>query len=394
MVDPTFDAVTRPTDSTLTEVPERVAPDPTRVQGRGADPASERSEPLGAVEARAPDPPDDEHRPVAIWAIVLMLVAGAVAVYVGLDVLAGVNAAVRIAGVALGLALLYWGYQSLGRRVAGAEFRAGVWLAVVWLGVVVVTAVLAGVLPFAESKDPSLTFQEPVLASPDLFSRHPLGTDRQGLDILGGIAYGFRVSTIVGLGSVGLGIVLGGLFGTIAGYHRGRIDQGVELVTNSMLAFPPLILLLGVAATLSRNVVNITLALAIVSIPVYVRLARATAMVVAQRDFVVAARSLGARDGHIIRKDIVPGVVRPLLSYAFVMIAAMIVAEASLSFLGLGIPRPEPTLGNMINAGQADFETYPHLVFAPATALFLTVLSLNLVGEDLQRRWNPRTQKI
>jgi peptide/nickel transport system permease protein len=331
---------------------------------------------------------------VPIWAIAAAFASSVIAIYVGLGVLSESRPAIRVAVVAVGLLCAYFGYRSLGRRLRGAGFRAGLWLAVGWLGIVVLSALLAGVLPFTESKNPSLTFQEPVLASPDLLSRHPLGTDRQGLDVLGGIAYGFRVSTIVGLGSVALGLVIGGMVGTIAGYHRGRLDQLLEFFTNSLLAFPPLILLLGVAATMDRNVLNITVALAIVSAPVYVRLARATAIVVSQREFVVAARVLGARNRHIIRKDIAPGVLRPLLSYAFVMVAAMIVAEASLSFLGLGIARPDPTLGNMINAGQADFETYPHLVFTPATALFLTVLSLNLVGEELQRRWNPRVQKI
>jgi len=357
-------------------------------------PLGEAEHPVAAVEFVPDVVPEPTMRPVALWLVALSFLLGVGALALGVLVLSGVHGAIRIGAVVVGLGLLYFAYRSIGRRIAGEGFRGGLWLAAAWLGIAAFLALFAGILPFAESKDPSLTFQEPILASPDLFSSHPLGTDRQGLDVLGGIAYGLRVSAIVGIGAVAIGLVVGGFVGTMAGYRRGRTDQALEFFTNSLLAFPPLIFLLAIAATMPRNVVNITVALAIVSAPVYVRLARATAIVVAQREFVVAARALGAKDRHIIRHDIAPGVLRPLLSYGFVMVAAMIVAEASLSFLGLGIPRPEPTLGNMINAGQSDFETYPHLVFAPAAALFLTVLSLNLVGEELQRRWNPRVQKI
>jgi peptide/nickel transport system permease protein len=282
---------------------------------------------------------------------------------------------------------LYVAVVSLLRRLVGADVNIGRWFASTWMGLIIVGSLAVGVLPVAESKNPSKTLQEPVLARPDLFSRHPLGTDRQGLDMLGGVLYGLRTSLIIGLGVVFLGMLIGGTIGLIAGYNRGRLDQGLEFFTNSMLAFPPLILLMGVAAVMERNVVNITLALTVVSVPTYIRLARANTMVVGQREFVLAARALGLRNRTILAKDVAPNVMKPLLSYAFVVTAVIIVAEASLSFLGLGIPRPEPTLGNMIASGQSDFETIPHLVFVPATALFLTVLSLNRMGEEAQQRW-------
>lgn len=337
---------------------------------------------------------EKDPKPLGIIAIVAAIVVGVALMAVGIGVLTSTTAEIRIALAVAGLGVLFVAYRGIGQRIAGARFKAGWWLCVGWLVAVAAAALLADFLPIAESKNPSLTFQEPVLAPPDFFSSHPFGTDRQGLDILGGILYGFRVSLIVGLGTVLIGILVGGFVGTIAGFYRRRVDQFVELFTNALLAFPPLILLLGVAAALERNVLNITLALAIVSVPVYVRLARATAIVICQREFVLAGRALGAKNRHLIMKDILPGIVRPLLSYAFVMIAAVIVAEASLSFLGLGIPRPEPTLGNMISAGQTDFDRFPHLVFVPAIALFLTVLCLNQVGEEMQRRWNPRQSKM
>jgi peptide/nickel transport system permease protein len=347
-----------------------------------------------ATETPLPEPVEATYRHMRMGEIVGAAAAGTGLIYVGLAMLTSVTAEVRIVLTVGGLALLYLALRGLGRRVAGPGFRTGWYLAVGWLVLVVLIATFANWLPFSEARDPSKTFQEPVLARPDLLSAHPLGTDRHGLDILGGIAYGLRVSLIVGLGSVSIGLLLGGALGTVAGYFRRGLDHAIELFTNSMLAFPPLVLLLGVAAVLERNVVNMMLALSVISIPIYVRLARSTAMVVCQREFVLAARAIGARDRRIIVKDVVPIVVRPLMAYAFVTVAAVIVAEASLSFLGLGIPRPEPTLGNMISSGQTDFQSHPHLVFAPAITLLVTVLCLNQVGEYVQDRLSAKQAKI
>jgi peptide/nickel transport system permease protein len=155
-----------------------------------------------------------------------------------------------------------------------------------------------------------------------------------------------------------------------------------------------LVLLLAVAAVLPRNTRNITLALALLTIPSYVRLARANTLVLAQRDFVLAAKAVGAGNRRIIVRELLPGVLAPLLSFAFIVIAVVIVAEASLSFLGLSIPRPKPTLGNMIASGQSRFETIPHLVFVPAVFLFAVVLALNRLGEEARRRLDPRDSKM
>jgi peptide/nickel transport system permease protein len=331
-------------------------------------------------------------------AMTLLKVAGLVvspfAIWFALAEMQSAPAGTEVAVVVAALVAAFFGVDAVAKRIWGPAFKTGTWLSAVWLLLVVVSAITADWLPLAESRDSSRTFQEPILASPDLFSSHPLGTDRQGLDILGGIIYGFRVSFTIGVGTVVIGVLLGGSIGVLAGYFRRAADTVVGFFTNSMLAFPPLILLLGVAAVMERNVRNLTLALALVTIPTYVRLARANTLVVSQREFVVAARSLGARSRHIIVRDIAPAVVRPLVSYAFVVVAVVVVAEASLSFLGLGIPRPEPTIGNLISAGQRDFERYPHLVFGPAIALFLSVLSLNRLGEEAQRRLSGRQSKL
>lgn len=335
------------------------------------------------------------HRKPRGWQLsVGSLAVGVALVVLGIGVLTAATAEIRIVASLVGLGLIAFGGDALLKRRFGAQFPTGLWLAVAWLVIVVFCAVFADFLPFSEARDSSKTLLEPIRASPDLFSDHPLGTDSQGLDVLGGIAYGSRVSLTVGFGAVAIGMALGGLIGVASGYYRGVIDRVTDIIINAALSFPPLVLLLAVAAVLPRNTRNITLALALLTIPAYVRLARANTLVMAQREFVVASRALGARSRRIIMRDLIPGVMTPLMSYGFVVIAVVIVAEAGLSFLGLGIPRPQPTLGNMIAAGQELFETRPHLVFAPATALFLLVLSLNRLGEEARRRWDPRESRL
>nr|WP_249420089.1 ABC transporter permease [Rhabdothermincola salaria] len=182
-------------------------------------------------------------------------------------------------------------------------------------------------------------------------------------------------------------MTLGGTFGLISGYLRGASDAVIGVVTNVLLAFPPLVLLLALAAVLPRTSRNQALALALLVIPINVRLARATTLSFAQREFVLAARAIGAKRRRIMIGELLPNVFVPLFSYAFIVIAVLIVAEASLSFLGLGIPPPSPTWGNMIAEGRNGvFEREPHLVLVPAGALFLTVLSFNLVGERMRAR--------
>jgi peptide/nickel transport system permease protein len=276
-----------------------------------------------------------------------------------------------------------------GERAFGRTFRLGLWLAVAWLAVLVLAAVFADVLPLAEARDASKALDEPILARPDVFSSHPLGTDRQGLDLLGGVIYGARVSLIVGFGAAALGALIGGSIGVVAGYWRGAVEQSIGLLTDATLAFPPLILLLAMVAVLQASVLNVTIGLAVLAAPTYVRLARANALMVSQREYVTAARAMGARDRRVLAREIVPNVVLPLLSYTIVIVAVLMVAEASLSFLGLSIQRPNPTWGNLIAAGQERFDEHPHVVVAPGVCMFLTVFAVNRIGEHLRRRWSP-----
>ncbi|MDF3308182.1 ABC transporter permease [Rhodococcus sp. T2V] len=229
---------------------------------------------------------------------------------------------------------------------------------------------------------------------PNPLSAHPLGTDRQGLDILSGVIFGARTSLTVGFGAVLMGITIGGILGLLAGYYRGKTDTILNFLNDSLLAFPPLILLLALSSVVQPNVRNVTVALGVLAVPTFFRLARANTMTYSQRNFVLAAKALGATSPRILGREIVPNVLASTIAYAFVVVAVLIVAESSLSFLGLSIQRPEPTWGNMIAAGQTDLAKHPHLVFVPGVILFLTVLSLNQIGDWAQRKWDPRARKI
>ena len=294
----------------------------------------------------------------------------------------------------LGVGLAWSGLCGYMARWWGPTFEPGLMLAVGWLAMVVLSAITADLLPLAEGRDPSRALTEPILSSVDLFSGHPLGTDRQGLDLFAGVIYGARVSMLTGFTATVFGLVVGGLLGVLAGFYRGRVDTLLTFINDCLLAFPPLILLLALASVIEPSIKNIALVLGVLAVPTFYRLTRANTLVYAQRDFVLAARALGASGSRILLKELVPNVLMAAMSYAFIVFAVLVVAEASLSFLGLGIQRPEPTWGNLIAAGQQDFNKYPHLVFVPGIVLFFTVLALNRVGDWTRRRWDPRARKI
>lgn len=357
-------------DAAIVEVVSPVSDAPSRVGMRGA-------------LRRHPVP----------WGAALV-VAGAVALVISLAVMTASAGIPRYLVGAAALGALYVGADLLTRRIWGDRVDLDLWLSVAWLGLIVVAAAGADLLPLAESSDVSKTLTQPVLGRPDLISDHPLGTDGQGLDILGGILYGARVSLVIGLGAVLIGMAVGVAIGVSAGFFRGRFDTAISFLTDSILAFPPLILLLALAAAFAPSITSVTIALAVLAVPTFVRLARANTLVFGQREFILSARLLGERNRSIITRDLLPNVLLPVASFSFLLIAAFIVAEASLSFLGLSVSRPNPTWGNMIAAGQAEFDEDPHVVFVPGVALFLTVFAFNRIGDYARSRWDPREAKI
>lgn len=183
-----------------------------------------------------------------------------------------------------------------------------------------------------------------------------------------------------------VGLVVGGGLGVIAGFAGGVVDAVVMRVLDIFLAFPSLVLALVVATYLGPSVPNLIIAIAFYSIPSYARIARAGAMSVSERDFVMSARLSGARALHILLRHIIPRVVGSLLTYGLTICGIAIITEASLSFLGLGIEPPTPSWGNMIADGKTDLTTAPQSVLVPGLLLFFTVVSLNLVADGIRQK--------
>lgn len=331
--------------------------------------------------------------PRTIWLSPLLPI-GVALIFVATQVMNDFTAEIRVTLVLAGIVGAYFGLDALCQRRWGASFDTSAWLSGFWLILIGLSAVTVQWLPLPESKLVKNSFGEGLRLRPDFFSRHPLGTNSQELDLLGGVMWGARTSLIISLGAVAIGLLIGGIIGIAAGYFRGTLDSGVGIMADSMLAFPPLILLVAMATVFEQNQWTMALELSLLGIPTYIRLARANSLTFAQREFVLAARAMGSGNRRIIFRELMPNVALPLVSYAFLVTAVLIVAEASLSFLGVGIQPPEPTWGNMIEAGQESYQDHPHLVFVPGIVMFMTVFALNRVGDKARERWDPRDAQI
>ncbi|THD75379.1 MAG: ABC transporter permease [Bradyrhizobium sp.] len=259
------------------------------------------------------------------------------------------------------------------------------WAAIGWLIFVVAAAALAGLLPL-----PSPTDMDMLDRRAPISALHWLGTDGLGRDELARLVYGARISLTVGLCAPVIGITIGGALGMLAGYFRGRFETTVVGSMDVLLAFPPLILALAVTAYLGQSLLNLTCILGVLGIPAFMRVARATTLSLARREFVIAAQALGATHMRILLRELLPNVMLPLLAFFLLGVAVTIVVEGSLSFLGLGVPPPISSWGSMIGEGRESLEIAPRLAFIPAIAMFLTVLSLNLVGDTLRALTDPR----
>lgn len=327
----------------------------------------------------------DEGRPGRLAP--LQAVAGAIVCHLAAIGILGIPMIVRIGGGIAGLVLVYRGIAALGRLVFGPDWDAAYWIAVGWLAVIVGAALLAPLLPLPTPSRSELTLLDTPMARPDLFGPNALGTNGQGLDILSRVIWGGRVSLLMAVGAVLIGMVIGGGIGILAGYLGRLTDAVTGIFANSLLAFPPLVLLLALVAVLSPSPRNIAIALGILIIPANIRLARANTLQFSEREFVQAARAIGAKRSRVMIRELLPNVILPLISYGFVLVAVLIVAEASLSFLGLGIQQPSPSWGNMIAEGlNGVVESHPHIVAVPGAVLFTTVFAFNIVGERLRSK--------
>jgi peptide/nickel transport system permease protein len=259
------------------------------------------------------------------------------------------------------------------------------WIAVGWFALVALLALLAPILPLQDPKTTSSCVR--CSASPE----HWFGTDTLGRDIFARVVWGGRVSLAVGFASVAFGIAIGGTLGVIAGYFKGRIEAVIMWAMDVLLAFPALLLALVIVTFRdSRDVGNIILAIGIVAIPPIARLVRASTLVHSQREYVTAARALGASNARIIWREVVPNVALPVLSFSIIGVAVAIVAEGGLAFLGLSVPPPTPTWGGMINDGRAVLDRDPFISLIPCAVMFLTVLALNLAGDRVREYFDVK----
>ena len=222
---------------------------------------------------------------------------------------------------------------------------------------------------------------------------HWFGTDELGRDVLSRTIYGARVSLTVAVAVVGLSLVLGLVLGSLAGFYGGVTDTVVNVyLSNAFLALPGILMAVAFVAFLGPSLINLIMALALAGWVNYARLVRAQVLAMKEREFVQAARSLGAGDLRLMLRHILPNIVQPLIVQAAVGMAAAVLAEATLSFLGLGVQAPTPTWGAMLNDARSHLFESPYLVFFPAAAVALCVLSFNFVGDGLRDYLDPRTR--
>src|SRR5262245_36316244 len=270
---------------------------------------------------------------------------------------------------------------SPGRKRLGTLF----WLAIAWIALALALAVFANVLPIQSPSDMDLLGRR---LAPD--AEHWLGTDGLGRDTLARLIFGARISLTVGVGASLIGLVLGGTIGILAGYYRGRLEMLAMGGVDVVLAFPPLVLALAITAYLGQSVFNLTATIGFLSIPPFARVALTATLGLAQRDFVIAARALGATDARILLRELMPNVLLPLTAFFLLAVAVVIVVEGALSVLGLGVPPPQPSWGSMIGEGRESLELAPWVAFLPAGTLFFSVLSFTIVGYTLRAITDPR----
>jgi peptide/nickel transport system permease protein len=270
----------------------------------------------------------------------------------------------------------------------------GFWLSAVWLVIVAALTMLAPYLGFVD-KPGTFSIANPTAAGPS--GAHWFGTNKNGDDLFSQVVYGGRVSLFIAFAVVILGFISGGLVGMIAGFFRGRIDRVISAIIDVLLAFPALVLALAMIAvfasdgsTVRPNMPVVIGALSILSVAPLARITRGITLAFSEREFVTAARTLGATNGRILRKEILPNVIPPMAVFSLTVIAVVIVAEGALAFLGLSVSAPASTWGKLINVGRPELENAPHITFFPAGVMFLTILALNYIGDVLQSKFTVR----
>ncbi|HEX3882901.1 MAG TPA: ABC transporter permease [Stellaceae bacterium] len=261
-------------------------------------------------------------------------------------------------------------------------------VAVVGLGIVILFIMIAVLAPLVSPYDPIATNWAAVRKPPTAL--HWFGTDEIGRDVLARVIWGTRASLLAGLVSVSLALTIGVPLGLVSGYVGGFVDGTLMRVIDAMLAIPFLILAIALAAFLGPNLANAMIAIGVSQMPIFARLTRGQVLSVKHEDYIEAARALGNPHRRIMLRHILPNIVAPILVQATLASAAAIIAEATLSFLGLGQQPPDPSWGSMLNVASHFLSQAPWMAIWPGLAIFLLVLSLNLFGDGLRDALDPR----
>ncbi|HET9280644.1 MAG TPA: ABC transporter permease [Candidatus Angelobacter sp.] len=264
-------------------------------------------------------------------------------------------------------------------------------LAAAGMVMVAIFVVVALFAPWIAPRSPSDLDLPSRLQPPS--ASHWFGTDELGRDILSRVIYGAQISMLVGISVVAGSLLLGLILGSIAGYYGGYTDKFFNAVLmNAFLSFPGILLAIAFVAFLGPGIFNLILALCIGGWVGYARLVRAQVLAVKEKEFVEAARALGASDWRIVTRHILPNIIQPVIVQAAIGMAGAVLAEATMSFLGLGVPPPTASWGSMLNDGRAHLFDAPHLVIFPALAVMLAVLSFNFIGDALRDYMDPRSR--
>ena len=282
------------------------------------------------------------------------------------------------AGPAAGASLLHRAWR-VGRRRPAALAGAAI---------VVLFVVMAVGAPWLATTDPVRTDWAKIRKAPTW--AHPFGTDDLGRDGFSRVVWGARISMQAGVFSILLAMAIGVPVGLTAGYYRGALDQVIMRLTDAWLAFPFLILAIGLVTILGPSLTNATLAIGLGATPTYIRLTRGLVLSTKEEEYVQGARALGAGDLRVMARHILPNVASAILVQATVAVPTAVIAEAVLSFLGLGVQPPAPSWGTMLNAAQQFLEQAPWMAYWPGLAIFLLALSFNLAGDGLRDVLDPR----
>ncbi|MHC1762280.1 MAG: ABC transporter permease [Negativicutes bacterium] len=222
---------------------------------------------------------------------------------------------------------------------------------------------------------------------------HFFGTDELGRDILARVVHGGRVSLMVGFVATLLGAIFGTLFGSIAGYYGGRTEDIIMRIADVFIAIPMILLAIVVVSAMGQSIFNLVIAIAICSVPRFIRVVRAAVMTVRNNEYVEAERAIGTRDGAIILFTVLPNCVAPILVQATLYIATAIISVSAMSFIGLGVPAPTPEWGSMLSAGRMFLRNYSYMTLFPGLAIMLTILSFNMLGDGFRDALDPKLKK-